>query len=171
MALSRWLFHGRSFDLGCVLTNNGSNRFADLIQGFPFSFGVFQEYYTTHEPFSLDPSGIAAIGTSSTGIMYLSCPFLFAAFRRWPQIRRSCLLVGLVCSVLFLPWLHLASIMLLLTHRRKKVINTVAIIASSFATAVSHLILTQGIMYALGGVAIYCPSIVFLDEWFIARKG
>ena len=78
--------------------------------------------------------------------MYLSCPVLFAAFRHWPQIRRSCLLVGLL-------------------------INTVAIIASSFATEVSHLILTQGVLYAIGGVLIYCPTIVFLDEWFIRRKG
>ncbi|KAI4194353.1 MAG: hypothetical protein LQ346_003709 [Caloplaca aetnensis] len=103
--------HAWLFLAGCFMVEA-------LIWGFPFSFGVFQEYYTTHEPFSLHPSGIAAIGTSSTGIMYLSCPLLFAAFKRWPQIRRSSLLVGLV-------------------------INTLAIVASSFATAVSHLILTQ----------------------------
>lgn len=78
--------------------------------------------------------------------MYLSCPVLFAAFKRWPQIRRSCLLIGLV-------------------------VNTTAMIAASFATTVSHLILTQGILYACGGVLIYCPMIVFLDEWFIQRKG
>ncbi|KAL8832067.1 MAG: hypothetical protein Q9170_005034 [Blastenia crenularia] len=117
-----------------------------LIWGFPFSFGVFQEYYTTHEPFSSKPSGMAMIGTSSTGIMYLSCPVLFAAFRHWPQIRRSCLLVGLL-------------------------INTTAIMVASFATTVPHLILTQGVLYACGGVLIYCPTIVFLDEWFIRRKG
>ncbi|KAL8848934.1 MAG: hypothetical protein Q9221_006092 [Calogaya cf. arnoldii] len=117
-----------------------------LIWGFPFSFGVFQEYYTTHEPFSLRPSGIAVIGTSSTGIMYLSCPLLFAAFRRWPHVRRHCTLVGLA-------------------------INIIAIIAASFATQVSHLILTQGVLYAVGGVMIYCPTILFLDEWFIRRKG
>ncbi|KAL8700048.1 MAG: hypothetical protein Q9224_001141 [Gallowayella concinna] len=117
-----------------------------LIWGFPFSFGVFQEYYSTHEPFSSKPSGIAVIGTSSTGIMYLSCPILFAVFKRWPHIRRSCTIVGLT-------------------------INAVAIIAASFATQVSHLILTQGILYAIGGVLVYCPTIVFLDEWFVRRKG
>ncbi|KAL9631687.1 MAG: hypothetical protein Q9204_004122 [Flavoplaca sp. TL-2023a] len=117
-----------------------------LIWGFPFSFGVFQEYYTTHEPFSARPAGIAVIGTSSTGIMYLSCPVLFAAFKRWPHVRRHCTLVGLA-------------------------INTVAVVAASFATQVSHLILTQGVLYAIGGVMIYCPTILFLDEWFIRRKG
>ena len=34
--------------------------------GLPFSFGIFQEYYSTHEPFSLEPSGIAAVGTTAT---------------------------------------------------------------------------------------------------------
>lgn len=33
--------------------------------GFPFSYGVFQDYYSTHEPFSSEPSGIAVIGTSA----------------------------------------------------------------------------------------------------------
>ncbi|KAL8790614.1 MAG: hypothetical protein Q9213_000461 [Squamulea squamosa] len=117
-----------------------------LIWGFPFSFGVFQEYYSTHEPFKSKPSGIAVIGTSSTGIMYLSCPVLFAVFKRWPQVRRSCTLVGLA-------------------------INAVAVVAASFATEVPHLIITQGVLYAIGGVMIYCPTILFLDEWFVRRKG
>ena len=42
-----------------------------LIWGFAFSFGVLQEYYTNHEPFSSNPSGIATIGTVATGLMYL----------------------------------------------------------------------------------------------------
>ncbi|KAL8859842.1 MAG: hypothetical protein Q9178_003675 [Gyalolechia marmorata] len=78
--------------------------------------------------------------------MYLSCPILFAAFKRWPHVRRTCTLFGLA-------------------------INTVAVIAASFATHVSHLILTQGVLYAIGGVMIYCPTILFLDEWFVRRKG
>jgi len=32
------------------------------MEGFPFSYGVFQEYYSTHEPFAGD-SNIAVIGT------------------------------------------------------------------------------------------------------------
>ena len=107
---------------------------------------MFQEYYTTHEPFSSEPSGIAIIGTSSTGIIYLSSPVFFAALKRWPRIRRSCLLIGLI-------------------------INTIAILAASFANTVSQLIWTQGVLYACGGVLVYSPTIVFLDEWFIRRKG
>lgn len=36
-----------------------------LIWGFPFSFGVFQEYYASHKPFSDEQSGIAIIGSSA----------------------------------------------------------------------------------------------------------
>lgn len=41
-------------------------QFVDVQLGFPFSFGVFEAYYSTHEPFSENTSGIAAIGTSAT---------------------------------------------------------------------------------------------------------
>ena len=36
-----------------------------VFSGFPFSFGVFQEYYTTHAPFSKAPAGITIVGTSA----------------------------------------------------------------------------------------------------------
>ncbi|KAM3066183.1 hypothetical protein ACMFMG_010476 [Clarireedia jacksonii] len=51
-----WLFLA-----GCFL-------FEALIWGFPFAFGVFQSYYSTHAPFDHDPTGIAVIGTCATGI-------------------------------------------------------------------------------------------------------
>jgi hypothetical protein len=35
-----------------------------LVWGFPYSFGIFQQYYSTHEPFS-SSSNIAVIGTFS----------------------------------------------------------------------------------------------------------
>lgn len=36
-----------------------------LTWGFPFSFGILQEYYSTPAPFSKEPSGIAIVGTSA----------------------------------------------------------------------------------------------------------
>jgi hypothetical protein len=47
----------------------------------------------------------------------------------------------------------------------------VALVASSFSTQVWHLILTQGILYAIGGSLLYAPTMFYLDEWFILRKG
>lgn len=48
---------------------------------------------------------------------------------------------------------------------------TIALFAASFATAVSHLILTQGLLYGIGGALLYNPFIFYLDEWFIERRG
>ncbi|PGG99221.1 hypothetical protein AJ79_08651 [Helicocarpus griseus UAMH5409] len=117
-----------------------------LVWGFPFSFGLFQDFYTRHEPFKSDPSGIAAIGTTSLGIMYLGSPICFAAMQYWPLVRRWSPAVGLFLLV-------------------------VSLVGSSFSTAVSHLIITQGVLYAVGGSLLYSPVIIFVDEWFVRRKG
>lgn len=42
---------------------------------------------------------------------------------------------------------------------------------SSPCTAVPQLIVTQGILYGIGGAVTYCPCIILLDEWFVRRKG
>jgi hypothetical protein len=46
---------------GVVLTSLPLSFFT----GFPYAFGVFQDYYSTHEPFS-GSYNIALIGTCST---------------------------------------------------------------------------------------------------------
>ncbi|KAH8684455.1 major facilitator superfamily domain-containing protein, partial [Tricladium varicosporioides] len=129
-----WLFLA-----GCFI-------FEALVWGFPFSFGVFQDYYTTHPPFSEHPSGIAAIGTCSTGVMYLFAPISLYILEAWPSVRKLSSIFGLI-------------------------IVLASLIASSFATKVWHLILTQGILYAIGGSFLYAPTMFYLDEWFIRKKG
>ncbi|KAL8790692.1 MAG: hypothetical protein Q9195_006234 [Heterodermia aff. obscurata] len=124
----------------------GSFFIEALVWGFPFSFGVFQEYYAIHKPFSEEQSGIAVIGSSAMGIMYLGAPFTFAALQWWPKYRRYYAAVGLG-------------------------IIAIALVLSSFSTRVWHLILTQGVLYAIGGILLYTPTVLFLDEWFIKRKG
>jgi len=78
--------------------------------------------------------------------MYLSAPVLFAAFTKWPQIRRPSTVIGLFTMC-------------------------IALALSSFAKTVPHLIVTQGVLFAIGGGACYFPVITFADEWFIERKG
>ena len=117
-----------------------------LTWGFPFSFGIFQDYYNRHEPFASQKSSVPVIGTTALGIMYLGAPFTFAALQRWPKYRLAYLPAGLFIIV-------------------------VALIGSSFAQSVQQLILTQGVLYAIGGNLLYTPTIVFLDEWFVHRKG
>jgi hypothetical protein len=54
-----WLFL-----LGCFMIEM-------FLWSFPFSFGVMQDYYANHQPISLHPAGVSAIGTTcsvSSGI-------------------------------------------------------------------------------------------------------
>ena len=50
-------------------------------------------------------------------------------------------------------------------------ILAISLTASSFANTVTQLLLTQGVLYAIGGLFLYCPTLLYLDEWFIRRKG
>lgn len=78
--------------------------------------------------------------------MYLIGVILFPAYNKWPRLANLSKWAGLP-------------------------IIAVALVGGSFATKVNHLIATQGALYAIGGSLIYCPALVFLDEWFIERKG
>lgn len=64
-----------------------------------------------------------------------------------------------------------------LTHLRThalvlgSILAPASILASAFVTSVSGLIATQGIMQAFGATLLYCASSVYIDEWYIQRKG
>ncbi|OTA60759.1 MFS monocarboxylate transporter [Hypoxylon sp. EC38] len=117
-----------------------------LTWGFPFSYGVFQSYYSTHPPFSDHPGGLPAVGTTALGVLYLSSPPSFIILQRYQSYRRPALIVG-------------------------SVITCLAVLASAFATKVWHLLLTQGVLYGLGASVVNTVTIQFLNEWFIERKG
>ena len=78
--------------------------------------------------------------------MYLIAPLTLYVLESWPSIRRLSSIFGLIVVI-------------------------AALIASSFSTKVWHLLLTQGIMYAIGGSFLYAPTMFYLDEWFLRRKG
>lgn len=50
-------------------------------------------------------------------------------------------------------------------------ITALAIFLSASATTVTHLLLTQGLLYALAGCFLYYPLFLYIDEWFVRRKG
>ncbi|WDK15584.1 major facilitator superfamily transporter [Colletotrichum graminicola] len=116
-----------------------------LVWGFPFAFGVFQNHYSTNPPFAGQPN-IAVIGTCAMGIMYLSGPVVIGLLRLFPRESRHAPILGLV-------------------------VMCVALAASSFSRTVTHLIVTQGVFYGIGGAVAYCPCILYIDEWFVRRKG
>ena len=78
--------------------------------------------------------------------MYLDSPLIFMVLQRWPNLRRPSCAAGLV-------------------------LMTISLLASSFSQSVWHLVLTQGVLYAIGGSLLYNPVLLLLDEWFVRRKG
>lgn len=114
------------------------------------SYGVFQEYYTNPKS-SLQLSGsvssTGAIGTTCNGIIYLSMPVLFGLFaRRFTRFRLHTFMTGTFLSI-------------------------ASIVASAFANNVPTLMATQGVLQALGATMLYSASTIYIDEWFIQRKG
>ncbi|KAK4148582.1 monocarboxylate transporter 10 [Chaetomidium leptoderma] len=99
----------------------------------------------THAPFA-DTGSVAVIGTCAMGIMYLDTPLIMYLHRRFPKPARYSTILGLLTMCL-------------------------ALALSSFSTTVTHLIITQGVFYALGGSVAYASCIIYLEEWFVARRG
>ncbi|KAI9155025.1 MFS transporter asaE [Paramyrothecium foliicola] len=116
-----------------------------LVWGFPYSFGIFQDYYRAHDNFK-ESSDIAVIGTCALGIMYLDVPLFMALQRMFPRVFRYGPFVGLL-------------------------VMCIALGLSSLSQTTTHLILSQGILFAIGGSICYCPCLFYLNEWFVERKG
>ena len=116
-----------------------------LIWGFALSFGILQEYYASNEPFA-SQGGIAAIGTTSTGVMYLTMPLFLWGFQRWPKARK---------------WSLWASVPII----------AASLVGASFANTVPQLIVCQGIVYGIAGNALVMPTINLINEWFSQKRG
>lgn len=117
---------------------------------FPISYGIFQEFYTNPTQttnFSGNSSSTGVIGTTLNGIIYLSMPLLFGMLgNRLTHLRTHALVAGIVLA-------------------------PISILASAFVTSVSGLIATQGVLQAFGSTLLYSASSIYIDEWYIQRKG
>ncbi|KAF2664765.1 MFS general substrate transporter [Microthyrium microscopicum] len=117
-----------------------------VLLGFPMTYGIFQEYYTTHWTFKGNPSAAGVIGTTSNGVIYLSMPLLFAALsRRWAHHRRASAYAGLV-------------------------LTSISYLLSSWSTAAWQLVLTQGVLAALGSALLYSPTTLTLSESYATHN-
>lgn len=118
-----------------------------IVWGFGFTYGIFQEYFLHQRTFGdASEASLGAVGTIALAIEYFEVLLVVLIAQHWPDKTRlmmwSCLCV--CCGSLVL---------------------------ASFATQVWHLILLQGIMFGIGGGGLYAPVIVYLSEWFVARRG
>ncbi|OGE54207.1 hypothetical protein PENARI_c006G01711 [Penicillium arizonense] len=116
-----------------------------LIWGFAFAFGVFEKYYRDLEDFQ-GSDMVAVIGTCATGISYLSCPVVIIAMILVPKMGRWFSIIGLT-------------------------IMCFSLALGSFSKNVTHLILSQGVGFGVGGCIAYSPSILYMSEWFVRRRG
>lgn len=80
------------------------------------------------------------------GILHMASPIILGPLIRFPQYKRPAIAVGLLIMCLSLA-------------------------LSSFCRTVPELIVTQGILYGIGGAITYNPIVQLLDEWFVRRKG
>lgn len=78
--------------------------------------------------------------------MYLDAPLVIALARIYPKQGR---------------WNPTAGLLMM----------CVALALSSFSQNTTHLILTQGALYGIGGSIAYNPCLMYVDEWFDRRKG
>lgn len=114
-----------------------------LVWGFANSSGIFLEHYT---PLFHNSSALPVMGTIGTGAMYLLLPPLALLFTSKPRWRKWCM------------WLGLG-------------ILSTGMIGAVFSDSVGGLIMTQGVMYAIGGTMLYGPTTGIMFEWWRARRG
>jgi MFS family permease len=89
---------------------------------------------------------VAIIGTCQIGCLYMLAPISISVLEAWPEMRRFTSVIGLA-------------------------IVLASLVASSFAANVWQLVVTQGVLYGIGGNLLYTPLMFYLDEWFVHRKG
>ncbi|KAG9518093.1 MFS general substrate transporter, partial [Aureobasidium melanogenum] len=119
--------------------------FEAILWGFPLSFGIFQEYYSTLPQFE-NNKYITYIGSIATGICYMGAPLMAPLVKRFPRWQGMMVKVG---------W----------------VICLGALVAGSFAESVGGLIVTQGVMYGTGYLIIFYPVVSMVNEWWVTRRG
>ncbi|RDW63521.1 MFS general substrate transporter-44 [Coleophoma cylindrospora] len=119
--------------------------FEALLWGFPISYGVFQDYYSSLPQFAGD-SRVALIGTIAQGFYYIGSPFSATITKRFPKYQRHQILLGWPLCIF-------------------------GLVAGSYTSTINGLVATQGVMYGVGFVTLTYPIISMIDEWWVARKG
>lgn len=73
-------------------------------------------------------------------------PITFSVLTKYPHLRKSCGWVGVLISI-------------------------AGFLLASFATKMWQLVITLGVLSAVGNGLLFTPTTLYLDEWFIRRKG
>ncbi|KAF5337663.1 hypothetical protein D9758_013025 [Tetrapyrgos nigripes] len=89
---------------------------------------------------------LALVGSLSNGILYLSSPILLPVMNTFPQMKTRVMILGYVICV-------------------------AGLIGAAYARTAGELIVTQGVLYAVGGSLLYFPMMSYMFEWFHVKLG
>ncbi|GAA5897548.1 hypothetical protein JCM8208_003301 [Rhodotorula glutinis] len=126
----------------------GAFSIETVVWGLPSSYGLFLEHYQREvvRGHAASSSLLPLVGTVSSGAIYLLGPPISFLLNPRPRWRLHVIRAGaMICSL--------------------------SLLLSSFATAPWQLLLTQGLLYSVGGAMAYYSTFFFLQEWFIERRG
>ncbi|KAI5823250.1 MFS general substrate transporter [Schizophyllum commune Tattone D] len=120
-----------------------------VVWGFPTAYGTLLDAYLDDPEYSSQRNAtslLALIGPIVSGIMHCASPAINPLLCRYPRCARPLVWSGTVlCAI--------------------------SILASSWATTVNQLLALQGVIYSIGGSIIYAPTIFYMSQWFIERRG
>ncbi|KAL1658808.1 major facilitator superfamily domain-containing protein [Schizophyllum commune] len=116
---------------------------------FSTAYGTLLYAYMEDPNFGSQPHAtalLALIGPIGSGIMYCLCPALNPILYRYPRAARPIVWTGTaICFV--------------------------SLFASSYARTVVQLVALQGVLYSIGGTMVYVPTIFYMSQWFVERRG
>ncbi|BGP35981.1 hypothetical protein JCM10296v2_007833 [Rhodotorula toruloides] len=118
-----------------------------FIWGFSYSMPSVLVYLQSHDPWQQSSlAALSAIATVLLAVMFMVPILVITVFRRYPDWVKPIL------------W-------------GSAFVNCLAMLASSWATKVWHLILLQGVVLGLSGAVLYAPVLLWLNSWFHMRRG
>ncbi|KIM40029.1 hypothetical protein M413DRAFT_190559 [Hebeloma cylindrosporum] len=121
--------------------------FEAFIWGWNGTYGVFQDFYTSHPPFNTSSTAaVSVIGTASLGIQYIEVLLVMMVFQRYPEYAKRAMWISLVVA-------------------------TLSLFLSSFATELWHMLLLQGVIFGISAGILCAPVLIWLSEWFVVRRG
>ena len=116
-----------------------------MLFGVPRAFGCFQEYYLNSLEYKDDTRAVM-IGTLAISLPDLGAPFMSWFVARYPRYRIWMMWPG---------WLLCIG----------------GLVAASYAPDMPVLVVTQGLMYGLGGLIVFYPMLSLISEWWNVKLG
>lgn len=114
------------------------------ILGFPQSFPIFQTYLSSGDSAAHGDSVILAL--LAPGLQDIEEGILFQFLPRAAKYRQNIVLIGITIMV-------------------------VSLLLASWATQAWQIVLTQGILYGIGGICLNFVHVSIFSEWFDKKKG